>query len=232
MKMFSLVLLMSSIYGLAQDASGFWQGAIQIQGQSLEIFVDLNQAEDGWQGTIDIPMQGLKGLALSEISAKGEKVHFKMEAIPGGPYFDGTLVDSGKRIEGDFNQNGQAFKFELQRGDKAAYLAKTKKKEITPVKGSGAPGTWTGDLKAGPTELRLIFEVVKEGDQLNAVLNSVDQGVKLKADRVDFSDGSITIEIAQIQGSFKGAMNEDGSAFEGTWAQGQMQVPLTVYRIK
>ena len=232
MKMISMALLATSIYSLAQDASGFWQGAIQVQNQNLEIIVDLDHGDAGWTGTIDIPLQGLKGFALSEIKAQGESIEFKMNGIPGTPHFAGKVAASGNRIEGDFHQNGATFKFELNRGDKAAYLAKTKKEPIKPIKGSGVPGSWAGDLKAGASELRLIFEIAAQGDQLTAILNSVDQGIKLKADRVNFKGNGLTIEVSQIQGEFEAKMREDGSAFEGTWYQGGMELPLTVYRVK
>lgn len=232
MKLIALVLFMAPLTTMAQDASGFWQGAIQIQGQSLRIVVDLGHSEGSWQGTIDIPLQGLKSFALSDIKTEGDSIEFKMSGIPGEPQFNGKLVDGAKRIEGDFQQNGATFKFELARGNKAAYLAKNQKEAIKPIAGTGAPGTWAGDLKTGQADLRLIFEIKEESGHLTTVLNSVDQGVEIQASQVELKENQVTIEISRIQAEFEGKLNQDGSAFEGTWHQGGMQLPLTVYRVK
>lgn len=99
--------------GAAQRIAGHWEGEIEIPGTALQVMVDLAAGEDAWKGTIDIPMQGAKGLALEAVTVDGNRVGFVIKGIPGTPTFDGTF--DGSRIEGDFTQAGAEFGFWLGR---------------------------------------------------------------------------------------------------------------------
>ena len=94
-------------------ASGHWEGEILIPGTALQVMVDLAEDESGWEGTIDIPVQGAKGLSLENVVVEGTSVSFAIKGIPGTPTFDGTLAD--ERIEGSFSQAGAEFEFWLGR---------------------------------------------------------------------------------------------------------------------
>lgn len=96
-----------------EAVAGHWEGEIQVPGTALQVMVDLSESEGAWQGTIDIPMQGAKGLGLEDVTVDGESVSFKIKGIPGGPSFAGTLA--GERIEGSFTQGGAQFEFWLGR---------------------------------------------------------------------------------------------------------------------
>jgi len=100
-----------------EDVSGHWEGTIQLPGTELGVKVDLANDGGAWSGTIDIPMQGAKGLALSDISVEGEKINFSISGVPGNPTFDGTLQFG--QIQGTFTQSGSDFPFHLGRGTSA-----------------------------------------------------------------------------------------------------------------
>ena len=111
-----LVLGISASY--AEDrATGHWEGHIEIPGQPIAVKVDLAIDESDWNGTIDIPAQGAKGLPLSEIhvaeEGEGMRVTFSIRGVPGNPTFDGTLQDGV--INGTFSQGGVTFGFRLSR---------------------------------------------------------------------------------------------------------------------
>ena len=99
--------------GADEELSGHWEGAIQIPTGPLGVKVDLANDGGTWTGTIDIPLQGAKGLALDEISVEGGEVHFSLKGVPGKPTFDGALQFG--QIEGTFSQNGAEFPFHLGR---------------------------------------------------------------------------------------------------------------------
>jgi CubicO group peptidase (beta-lactamase class C family) len=105
------------------DISGKWNGAIKIPGTELGVIIEFTQSDSGWVGTIDIPMQSAKGLALSGISVEANDVSFKIDGVPGDPSFSGTIADDTKAISGDFSQAGQVFPFELSRVDAATEAA-------------------------------------------------------------------------------------------------------------
>lgn len=96
---------------------GHWEGSISLPGAGLDIMVDLTSTGEDWSGTIDIPMQGAKGLPLAGIAVSGDEVRFSIADIPGSPSFAGSLADGA--IKGSFTQGGQSFPFSLGRERKA-----------------------------------------------------------------------------------------------------------------
>ena len=113
-----IVLALGISVSYAEDrATGHWEGHIEIPGQPIAVKVDLAIDDTDWNGTIDIPAQGAKGLPLSEIyiaeEGEGMRVKFSIRGVPGNPTFDGTLQDGV--INGTFSQGGVTFGFRLSR---------------------------------------------------------------------------------------------------------------------
>ncbi len=99
------------------DATGRWEGPIQLPGAELKVFVDLRAGATGaLEGSIDIPAQNAKGLPLEAIVVDGQAVTFAIRGVPGQPTFKGTLAADGQSIDGSFTQGGQTFPFRLARG--------------------------------------------------------------------------------------------------------------------
>jgi hypothetical protein len=94
--------------------------------------VDLALANDTWEGTIDIPVQGLRGFELSELVIKDNIVSFKMPAIPGNPAFTATIEPEKNKMSGSFTQAAQTLPVNLVRAIAAP------QKEATPTRGSRA----------------------------------------------------------------------------------------------
>jgi hypothetical protein len=230
MKQLLLFLILFPTYVFAQNHNGYWKGDIELPNKSLlGIAVDLKYKEHNWQGTIDIPAQGLHEFALSDFEIVNQRIQFKMSGIPGEPSFNGELVDSGESIKGTLHQGGQSFPFSLQRASRDS------EEEFDPIKGipgKGAEGKWKGTLEVGPTNLRLILHVstTKDG-KLKAILDSVDQGAKIPIDTFTLKEKKFDIKIDRIQAAFVGILNEDGSAVKGMWQQSGQQFPLTFFRI-
>ncbi|MCA1562842.1 MAG: serine hydrolase [Acidobacteria bacterium] len=97
------------------DIAGRWEGAVQLPGTELKIEVELSRAASAWSGTIDIPAQGARGLALGDVIVQGTALSFTLPGVPGTPAFKGTLAPDGASISGTFTQAGQTFPFKLQR---------------------------------------------------------------------------------------------------------------------
>ena len=95
------------------DAAGHWEGAVELPTGELAMMVDLEHGEEGWSGTIDIPLQGAEGVPLEDISIEGERVAFAIQGPPGDPTFTGKLADG--EIRGEFRQGGGTFPFHLGR---------------------------------------------------------------------------------------------------------------------
>lgn len=130
---FAWTTISSNVSGTnLSDIAGKWDGSIMLTGTELGISTDFSQDSLGnWAGTIDIPLQGAKGLPLTNISISDLAVAFKISNVPGEPIFDGTIEGGGNVISGDFTQGGQTFKFKLKRKDAAASEADSMALEAT-----------------------------------------------------------------------------------------------------
>jgi dipeptidyl aminopeptidase/acylaminoacyl peptidase len=102
--------------------AGHWEGAITLPQAALQIQADFKQADNGWQGTIDIPQQNARGLALQAVRLEASQVHFELQAGPGVAVFEGKL--EGDKISGNFSQSGFTFPFTLERKAAAAPAAR------------------------------------------------------------------------------------------------------------
>lgn len=116
---FLLSLVPAFLPGLsfATEIAGTWSGSIKVPLSELAIRVELKQAGEEWSGTIDIPAQGLKGFALSEVTVREAEVSFAMPGVGGSPKFAGQVKDAA--LEGKFTQRGLSFPFHLERGSTA-----------------------------------------------------------------------------------------------------------------
>ena len=73
------------------QASGLWEGAINLPSGVLEVAVSLDRSSSGsWAGTIDIPAQGAKAMPLANITVDGPAIRFSIAGVPGGPTLPGS----------------------------------------------------------------------------------------------------------------------------------------------
>lgn len=125
-RMFSVWLLVAFLVSccgsfLAEAAvpaelTGKWEGAIKIPGGALDVKLAFSGND---AGTISIPAQGAKDLALEKVVLDGKKATFAIKGVPGNPVFSGTFSDDGDSIAGDFTQGGGTIPFELKRAPDA-----------------------------------------------------------------------------------------------------------------
>lgn len=120
----TLALAAPALAADAPSAEGRWQGAIELPGSELAVTVDLARGDDGgWQGEVDIPAQGAKDLPLTDVTADGAAVSFRIANVPGEPTFRGTLDDAGATLSGDFTQGGGTYPFTLTRSSDTAAVS-------------------------------------------------------------------------------------------------------------
>lgn len=207
--------------------SGYWSGAILLPGTELEINVDLAHKED-WKGTIDIPVQQLRGFKLGDIVVEEEKISFSMPNIPGDPKFSGKLANGV--ITGDFTQSGQNFKFRLAKAEKKIKQGETPSKGVP---GDGLDGIWQGSLRVNAFELRLLFKLNKNDKDFKGTMSSIDQNANdIPVSKATENGREILIEVQSIGGIFEGKLSADGSEIEGQWKQGGQKFPLKILRLE
>src|SRR5690349_11967219 len=125
-KALSLAALLFPAGLYAQDGPrGRWTGAIDLPDHAMALQVDLDKAEKGWIGSIEIPEQH-SVLPLNQIASAKGKWTFHIKGVPGDPTFNGTLSEDGKTITGDFTQGPGSFPFKLSRaGDPKVEVIKS-----------------------------------------------------------------------------------------------------------
>ena len=200
------------------DAVGHWEGDITLPTTALGIRVDLSRSGESWQGTIDIPVQNLRGFKLDPVKVNGPAVAFAMPGIPGDPQFAGQLADNGSGITGQFSQGGGSFPFKLERKAPPAADLPT-----VGIPGKGLVGHWQGSLKPTPViELRLALEITDaSAEKPVGALISIDQGnARIPLTTLTERDGVVHLEAQSIGGAFDGKLNGDGSEIAGEWKQG------------
>jgi pimeloyl-ACP methyl ester carboxylesterase len=134
-----------------QPAAGHWAGALKIMGQEVAISVDVAGDAAAPKATIDIPQQGVKGMALANVRINDQLVHFELPAGPTIAVFDGVL--RGEAIAGTFEQAGMKGTFELKKGTPPPASARPPydQEEVTILNGGiTLAGTLTLPPTAGP----------------------------------------------------------------------------------
>jgi hypothetical protein len=207
----------------AASPAGHWEGAIQTPNGDLQVEIDLAQETGkGWIGTISIPAQRTKGLALTDVAVKESTVTFGIKA-PGDPKWQGTLDKDGKSIAGELIQSGFNMPFKLTRTGEA----KIEKPVVNPPISKELEGTWEGTLDANGTLLRLRFVLKNETGAATGVLFSLDQGnSEIPVGRITEAGAKVKMEVPVVSGAFEGERKD--SQMVGTWSQGGGTLPLTL----
>lgn len=105
----NLLLFLFPLTLFAQaDLGGHWEGHIQTPQMNLGVELDLEkQGKKKYTGTMDVPVQKLKALPLTEVEwdAKERKLKFKVPDVPGNSTFRGKLSADGDSLIGSWTQN-------------------------------------------------------------------------------------------------------------------------------
>lgn len=93
-------------------------------------------------------------------------------------------------------------------------------------------GNYAGTLQAGEAQLHLLLHVTKAGNGLlRATLDSLDQGVyAIDATKVLQSGTTLQLDVASVGAHFEGKIATDYRTIEGTWKQGNAELPLVWHR--
>jgi len=104
----TLIFLVFTIQVSGQSIQGEWNGSLQTPGSSLDMSIALIEGKQGWEGTMDIPLQNVKNMRLSDLSIQGNDIYFALPKVPGQASYSGTFQSDLKTITGIFSQSGQA----------------------------------------------------------------------------------------------------------------------------
>lgn len=197
-----------------KELAGAWVGTLKVNEQ---IALRLALRVEGGKAVIDSLDQGVKDIAVNEISCEKGKVALKSDPIQAS--YEGQLDAAKGEISGTWTQPGGSFPLVLKKA-KSAELAVgvAAPKELT--------GVWNGKLEVNDQiSFRLAFRV----ENGRAVLDSLDQNVNgipitslsLKGDQLEFG-------LKGIAATFKGRHDAKAGELTGTWTQPGGSWPLTL----
>ncbi len=93
-------------------------------------------------------------------------------------------------------------------------------------------GNYAGTLQAGEAQLHLLLHLTKNGNgALQATLDSLDQAVyAIEASSVSQVGSILKLDVASVGAHFDGKISADCSTIDGTWKQGNAELPLSFHR--
>lgn len=97
---------------------------------------------------------------------------------------------------------------------------------------SNIEGNWLGVLDVGSgIKLRMVLKITKNGDELAAKLDSIDQGAKdLPIDSIVGKDKTVIFSAAKFGMNYEGTLSEKGDEITGTLKQGGASSSLNLKR--
>ena len=95
---------------------GDWEGTLDAGVMKLKLIIHVVRTGEQLTATLDSPDQGATGLPVDAISVSNGSIQLEMKSL--GATYKGKFSNDGSRIEGEFNQVGQAFPLNLTRIDK------------------------------------------------------------------------------------------------------------------
>ena len=95
---------------------GDWEGTLDAGAAKLKLVIHVVRNGEQLTATLDSPDQGATGLPIESISVTDGTIQLDMKSL--GATYKGKFSSDGSRIEGEFNQVGQAFPLNLTRVDK------------------------------------------------------------------------------------------------------------------
>jgi len=225
-----LLLLAPAAALAAMNPAGVWEGSIKTPNGDLGFVFNLHRDGDKWVAEMDIPMQGVSGLPLSNVKVDGAAISFPIPG-PGDPHYDGKLSEDGKTIAGTFSQGPASLPLDLKwkSEPKAVEKAAANSGDVQALE-----GVWEGVLDVNGTQLHVRFNFTRNADgNISATFDSVDQGANgLPIGAIARTGDTVKMDLKTISGSYEGTLNKDASAMTGTMTQMGMPVPLNLQRKK
>jgi len=155
------LLLLSTLLN-AQDLTGSWSGALQIQGTTLRIVFNVSAAGSGFTSTMDSPDQGVRGIPAGTTTISGNNI--TIESPNQGISYKGTFLPDSNVIKGIFKQGSANLPLNLTKGsEQKAIVAKPEKRPQDPT-----------DFPYKQEEVS--FQNIKAGNQLSGTLTMPSSG--------------------------------------------------------
>ncbi len=224
----SLLILAPAAALAAVTPAGVWEGSIETPNGELGFVFNIHRDGDKWAAEMDVPVQGVTGLPISDVKVEGAAISFPIPG-PGDPHYEGKLSEDGKTIAGTFTQGPSSIPLSLKWKSEARAVEKAPANvgDLAPLVGS-----WEGVLDANGTQLHLTFNFTKAADgTIKATLDVSEQGITgLAFTSLARTDDTVKMDLKVLNADYQGKLNKELNTMTGTWTQGPGSLPLTVTR--
>jgi len=112
-------LLTTNSNAQKNNIAGNWSGEIELPTMKLEMIFIVADSDSGLTATLDVPVQGARGLTVEEVIYSTDSLIFKIPKLLGT--YKGSFVNKDS-ISGKWNQGGMSLPLNLKKTDKTVEL--------------------------------------------------------------------------------------------------------------
>jgi hypothetical protein len=209
------------------DASGRWEGTIQIPDEPLRIDVDLAKNPQGvWIGSISIPASTTLDVPLADITVNGMAVRF-MAALPDKATFEGKLSADAQSLSGTVTNRMGGVPFRLTRRGAPNVKVPPPSSPLSKE----FEGTWEGIISAGGNVIRMVLKLSAAADGTAiGTLTTIDQNQEIPVTTVTIKGKQLQLESRSVSATYFGTLGANGD-ITGNWIQLGDGPPLTFKRV-
>ncbi|MCE7990389.1 MAG: alpha/beta hydrolase [Roseivirga sp.] len=121
-------LLLKVAFMSAQDITGQWHGALDVQGSQLRLVLHVKQVDGAYKARLDSPDQGAKGMPISSITFENNVLKFSLSNINAS--YNGTF--SSNSFTGTWSQGGGSLALNFKREVIEKKVAKRPQEPVKP----------------------------------------------------------------------------------------------------
>jgi hypothetical protein len=220
--------------GEARDIRGYWRAAVAERGMTNRIGLRIGRAADGSFGVLlDLLDRGATDISASSVGWTNSAAKFEWQSFR--IVFEGKLDETGGRLIGNWQQQGQSTPVIFERLDKPAKVLPDDL-SFTPDRNAldDIRGDWKGVLEIpDSSKLRIVLRIGRTPDGvLGGTLASPDQGGgEIPMTAGSFTNQQVRLEWKPINGVFKATLTNQGAVLEGTWEQMGPGLKLRLERV-
>jgi hypothetical protein len=206
------------------DPTGHWEGSITAPFGEIPIALDIARRGGTVIATFSRQDGSVTGFPLSDIEASGSELKMTMKANGGG-VIRGSIA--GATITGTFAAFAGTAPFEVKRTGDARFAPPVVNRAVS----TALEGTWTARLTAGAesTTLRMTLTNHADGTATGTIADEHGSEVPVKFAQ---NGARVTIEIPTARGTFTGTLGSEGTALEGNYVEGALNVPVIFSKAK
>ena len=211
---------------------GNWEGTLNMGPEKLRLVFRIFETNGVYRATVDSIDQGAQDIPIPKLSAHSHSIHMVAPAL--AVDYQATLNSDGTAMTGKFKQLNVSTLLILTRTAAPDTIATLSPEQYAPRPDSALQGEWDGTLKVRQTSLRLNLRIAETAPgTFQALMDSPDQGVmNLPVTSLTFHPPTVRFEMAGIDGSFQGNLNESDDELAGTWTQLRKKFPLKFERVQ